>query len=282
MVKIGVFTVMLPDLTPEAAAPALRDAGYEGVEWRITTIPPERRSEPPSFWGNNLCTLEPTLTEAKRARDLAAAHGLEIPGLGTYIGTGDLSLTETAMQVAQACGAKQIRVGVPGMRPGVSYHDLFDQSVGFLQGVEDLARTYGIKGLVETHHHTITCSASLTHRLVSRFDPARIGVIHDAGNMAHEGFENYRLGVELLGPYLAHVHVKNVRYRQPEAGGVWVGEWSPLEDGLINFDVLFTALKETGYDGWIVVEDFSSARPTRPALRHNIDFLKEKLTSIYS
>ena len=30
MNKISVFTVMIPDLTPEEAAPALAAAGYEG------------------------------------------------------------------------------------------------------------------------------------------------------------------------------------------------------------------------------------------------------------
>ena len=58
--KIGVFTVMLPDLTPEEAVQVIKGSGYDGVEWRITDISPEQRVEAPSFWGNNLCTLAPT------------------------------------------------------------------------------------------------------------------------------------------------------------------------------------------------------------------------------
>ncbi|GIX08239.1 MAG: hypothetical protein KatS3mg115_2642 [Candidatus Poribacteria bacterium] len=49
------------------------------------------------------------------------------------------------------------------------------------------------------------------------FRPEQVGVIHDAGNMVHEGFENYQMGCELLGPYLAHVHVKNAAWVR-EAG----------------------------------------------------------------
>jgi sugar phosphate isomerase/epimerase len=37
--KVGVFTVVLPDLTPEEAAREIRVAGYDGVEWRVARIP---------------------------------------------------------------------------------------------------------------------------------------------------------------------------------------------------------------------------------------------------
>ena len=98
--KVGAFTVGLPDLTPEEAVWELKDAGYDGVEWRVTRVPEEARGEEFTFWGNNLCP-----------------------------------------------------------------------------------------------------SASLAHRLVSAFDPDLVGAILDPGNMAQEGFENYHIGAELLGPY---------------------------------------------------------------------------------
>ena len=78
--KVGVFTVGLPDLTPEEAVREIKDAGYDGVEWRVTRVPEEARSEEPSFWGNNLCTLAPTEEEARRARRISEEAGLEVPG----------------------------------------------------------------------------------------------------------------------------------------------------------------------------------------------------------
>jgi sugar phosphate isomerase/epimerase len=277
MLKVGVFTVMLPDMTPEEAAQAIKANGYDGVEWRVTHVPEEKRSEAPSFWGNNLCTLSPD--EAQRARDIATNAGLEIPGLGTYLGVGDIPATEKAMQFAQVCGAKQIRVPSGGFGAGVSYAEQFEKARRYLAEVESMAKQYSVKGLVEIHHKTITPSASLAHRLISAFDPAYIGVIHDAGNMVHEGFEDYGLGIQLLGDYLAHVHIKNAAY---DSGGVWRSRWSPLEDGVVDFDALFTALKEANYQGWLVVEDFSKARSTPEALTHNLAFLQEKLNAVYA
>ena len=45
---------------------------------------------------------------------------------------------------------------------------------------------------------TISCSAGLAHRLVNGFDPDHIGVLFDPGSMVHEGYESYRMGMELL------------------------------------------------------------------------------------
>ncbi len=272
--KVGVFTVMLPDLSPEEAAHELAVAGYDGVEWRVTSIPAEKRREPTSFWGNNLCTLPPTQAGAERARALAEAAGLVIPGLGTYIDVDDLGATENAMRFAQTAGAPQIRVGVGKFQEGSAYHDLFADAKAFLAEVEPLARRYGVKALVEIHHGTICPSAALAHRLVSHFDPEVVGVVHDAGNMVYEGFEDYRLGVELLGSYLAHVHLKNAAYAQPAGGGVWTPRWAPLEDGVVDFPRLLEALRSVGYDGWLVVEDFSASRPSRAALQHNLAFVR--------
>lgn len=282
MFKISVFTVMIPDLLPEEAGRTLKQHGYDGVEWRVTT-PNIDQSKPASFWANNFCTLAPTKEEARRARSIADANGLAMPGLGTYINVGDVAAVEQAMEFAQICGARNIRVN-PGRWPdpdGLSYADSYERAKKFLAGCEALGKRYNIRTMVEMHHFTITCSASLSHRLVSHFDPDYVGVLHDAGNCVHEGYENYDMGIQLLGPYLAHVHIKNAAYDRPENGGVWKARWSPLEDGVVDWSSLFGALKKAKYDGWLGIEDFSGVRPTAEALPYNLKFLKEAIARVY-
>ncbi|HLV35292.1 MAG TPA: sugar phosphate isomerase/epimerase family protein [Spirillospora sp.] len=282
MFKISVFTVMIPDLTPEEAGQALRQHGYDGVEWRVTT-PNFDKSKLPTFWANNFCTLAPTTDEAQRARRIADANGLETPGLGTYINVGEVAAVEQAMEFARICGARNVRVN-PGRWPdpdGLSYADSYERARKFLGECEALGKRYGVRTIVEMHHGTIVCSAALSHRLVSHFDPDYIGVLHDAGNMVHEGFENYDMGLQLLGPYLAHVHIKNAAYERPDAGGVWKGRWSPLEDGVVDWNNLFSALRKANYNGWLGIEDFSGVRPTPEALPFNIQFLKDVIARVY-
>ena len=282
MLKISVFTVMIPDLTPEEGGQALKQHGYDGVEWRVTT-PRIDTSKPPEFWSNNWCTLALTEGEAQRARSIADANGLTIPGLGTYINVGDVAAVEQAMEFARICGARNVRVN-PGRWPdpdGLSYADSFERARKFLVECEALGRQYGIRTIVEIHHGTIVCSHALSHRLVSHFNPEYVGVLHDAGNMVHEGYEDYDMGIQLLGPYLAHVHIKNAAYRRPEGGGVWQSHWSPLEDGVVNWDNLFNALSKAGYDGWVGIEDFSGVRPTAEALPFNLKFVREAAARAY-
>ena len=282
MLKISVFTVMIPDLTPEDGGKALKANGYDGVEWRVTA-PKMDKSKTPEFWSNNWCTLDLTPDEARRARAIAEANGLTIPGVGTYIEVGDVAAAEQAMEFAQICGARNVRVN-PGRWPdpdGLSYADSYARARKFLGDCEALSKRYGVRAMIEIHHGTIVCSAALAHRLVDGFDPDHIGVLHDAGNMVHEGFENYDMGIQLLGPYLAHVHVKNGAYEQPAGGGVWQSRWSPLEDGVVNWDNLFAALKKANYQGWLGVEDFSNVRPTSEALAFNLKFLKEAVARAY-
>jgi sugar phosphate isomerase/epimerase len=249
------------------------------VEWRVVDIPDERRSEAPSFWGNNLCTFPLDVAQAEEAGRLAHEAGLEVVGLGTYLDVGNLAGVEAAMQFAQICGAKQIRVSPGHWRAGMNYAECFDKAVDFWTDVEALAKQYGIRAVVEIHQNTIAPSASAAYRLVSKFDPAHVGVIHDAGNMVCEGYEDYRLGLQLLGPYLHHVHIKNTGFRRPDGGGIWESYWGPIDDGVVNWHNLFAALDEAGYDGWLGLENFSASRPTRETLRYDIAFLKNILDS---
>ena len=281
MYKISVFTVMIPDLTPEDAAQAFKQHGYSGAEWRVLDSPFDP-SKPPAFWANNLCTLPLSDEGARRAKAAAESAGLEIPGLGTYIEVGDLESVEKALSFAKICGARNVRVN-PGRWPdpdGLSYAASLERARKFLKECEALAKAAGKRIIIEMHHGTIISSASLCRSAVDGFDPEHVGVLHDAGNGVHEGFENYDIALQVLGPYLAHVHVKNGRYVS-DGSGLWTSTWAAMEDGVVNWTNLFTALKNINYDGWLGLEDFSGAYPTAEALPHDMQFLREQYDKVH-
>ncbi|WP_077623005.1 sugar phosphate isomerase/epimerase family protein [Sediminibacillus massiliensis] len=284
--KFSVFTVMAPDVTPEELVPLLKESGYDGVEWRFKETPDELRQEQPSFWRNNLCTISPDSSEAEleQLSALTRENGIEVTSVTPYLTSGDLTSTEHVLQVAQKLGASHIRVGVPKYDRSANYNDLFKGAVEYLSEVEQMCKQYNVKGLVETHHLTIAPSAGLAHRLVSPFDPDHIGVLYDPGNMVHEGYENYRMGMELLGPYLAHVHAKNATWHvtEEQEGGtsVWQAKWSLLEKGVVDWKQVLLDLKAVGYDGYIGMEDFSGALTTAEALKHNKARLQGLLQSV--
>ncbi|RAP73843.1 sugar phosphate isomerase/epimerase family protein [Paenibacillus montanisoli] len=278
MLKLSVFTVATPDVTPEELCEAASAAGIEGVEWRCKDTPAELLAEKPSFWGNNLCTLplHASGSEIERFKQAAAGAGLQSISITPYVPCGDLEGTEQVMRLAQQFGASMIRIGIPGYDRSRNYNELYDQAVGFLREAEQLARHYGVKAVVETHHYTIAPSASLAHRLVSPFNPDYVGVLFDPGNMVYEGFENYRMGLELLGPYLAHVHVKNGGWSpaaQAQADDNplhpvdWTCGWRTIAQGQVPWKQVLRDLKAVGYDGWLGLEDFSGTYDTRTMLQ---------------
>jgi len=148
-----------------------------------------------------------------------------------------------------------------------------------------IAKALGVSIAVETHMGNITPSAGLMHRIVSNFDPKDIGVIYDPGNMVTEGYESYQMGLELLKPYLRHVHVKNQRPKLAEtlSDGTerWSAENSELAKGAADWRKVLKALKSIGFDGYMSVEDFSDT-PWKQKLERNIKYMKAVVAEVYA
>lgn len=281
--KLSVFTVATPDLTPEELVQAAREAGLHGVEWRYKEIPADAAGEAPSYWRNNLCSIDPSLPddELLRFKQITEATGLDMVSVTPYLNHLGLEETEQAFHAARLLGAKMIRVGAAGYGDGTPYPVLYDKTVRYLKEAERLAKQYGVKGVVETHHFTIAPSAGLAHRLVSHCDPDLIGVLFDPGNMVYEGYEQFKLGLELLGPYLAHVHIKNAAWNETgklkDGTAEWRCEWASLHKGVVDFGRLLADLKSVDYDGYLGIEDFSGTWSSEAMLRQFAEFIHERI-----
>ena len=101
--------------------------------------------------------------------------------------------------------------------------------------------------------------------------------------MVYEGYEQYRLGLEVLGPYLAHVHIKNARWERTGTradGSVeWRATFAPLRKGIADLSALMRALRAVGYDGWLSFEDFSTERPTAERIVDNLAYVRHLLAA---
>ncbi len=289
--KYAIFTVSTPEFTPEEAVVELKDAGYDGIEWRVTDDPLMSGSGPTvaghgdniGFWSGNRCThsLTSLVEDAPRIRAMTEAAGLAMPNIGTYVSCEEPELVEHAMKGVKALGARGLRVRVPNYDGVGPYLSLRNRAIGQYRDVEALAKQYGVKALIEMHMNNIVPSASACALFVQGFDPNHVGIIHDCGNMVYEGYEQYRLSLEILGPYLAHVHVKNARW---EAEGTrtdgsieWCASFAPITQGVADVRKLMDALRAVGYDGWLAFEDFSTTVPLKQRIRDNLAYIKSLL-----
>lgn len=279
--KFSVFTASTPEWTPAEAARTLAEQGWDGVEWRIVDQEDDG-NQPTStvgFWSGNRATwpltgLEASLPEIARVTREA---GLAFSGIGGYVPCDDHANVDRMLAATAELGAGQVRVTMPRTDAG-DYRELFAAARADIARAADVAAALGVKALVELHHETITASASAAFRLVDGLDPAAVGVIHDLGNLVIEGQERTLSALQLLGPYLAHIHVKNVAWLPGEQGpdGTvrWRHEWAPLRTGTGDVEEYFRALHEFGYDGWVTCEDFSTERPLAERTRDNLAYLR--------
>lgn len=279
--KFSVFTVGTPDYTIEETVKKLKQYGYNGVEWRVgSSLKREPEVLPAKevwYWQYNKSTVDVDniLEEADFINTICCNENIEICSLATYLAASDVEKIERVLMAANIMNCPRIRVQVPGYSGTVGYRELFTKTVDEFKILEQMAKKYSVKINIEIHHGTIIPSASAAYRLVSNFDSKHIGVIYDAGNMVFEGFEQYRMGLDLLGEYVDHVHIKSATYNiRGEAC------WSPLRTGHVNFNKLFQALKAINYDGYLSFEDFSLEHSTDEKLEDNLAYINEVLSEI--
>lgn len=280
-VKISATTVMLPDYNVQQTCELLHRFGFDGVEWRVRRLPPGQESAPPSPWGRHLTDLSPEniVARAEEVKQLSADHGLALAAFASACSATDLEQVKLLCEGAQACGCPAIRISCPrGYDGSVNYHELYAEAVEAYSKALEITCSYGVKVLVETHAGTIHPSASLAHRLVSNFDAVDIGVIYDPQNMVKDGYETTQMAIELLGDYLAHLHVGAHR---PDPGlvdgkGTQHWNWSsvPMGMGLYDYPKLIQVLRSVGYEGFISIEDFGTDRSDEEKLRDGIQYLR--------
>ena len=274
--KLCVYTVGLPEYNIEESAALLKELGYTGVEWRVDRFGNMRQYFPKDideyavrYWLDNKSTLniDNIMEECLRAKKACDENGLEIVNLATSVGY-DAETLEKVLAAAAAIGCKSIRGPMGQFNAAKPYAEQFEEQRALMRSVEPLLKKYGVKMLIETHHGMMIASASSGRRMLEGFDPNCFGLIFDPGNMVYEGFEDYRKSFEMLGDYLAHVHIKNARLvadGEDEFGSAkWKQDWCPLNKGMANLKKVLEALVAVGYDGALSVEDFSNEMPTMP------------------
>jgi sugar phosphate isomerase/epimerase len=219
VMKYSVTSVILPDLDLVETCQLLQKLGYDGLELRVRYTRPDAVGKGYSYWGEHKTDLSPA-NLAERAGEvarIAADHGIEIAAIASNLRANEYEEIARLADGVARLGVIPMRLGAPrGYDRTVPYQTLYEEAVEAYGEALDVLRPYGLKTLIEIHGGTIMVSASLAYRIAAEFSPDEMGVIYDMNNMAKDGFETSRIGMELLGPYLAHCH----------AGG-----WRPVEAG---------------------------------------------------
>lgn len=278
--KFSLFTGSCPEWTPEEVATHAASQGWDGLEWRIADQP---ESAVPGFWAGNRATFRLTGLEeqASRLAEIPRQAGLALSGLAPYVPLSDHRNAERVLRIAAQSGARRVRFTSPKPSDDVAFEAQFTQARADLEILQEIARPLGAQVVIQIHHGNVISSSSSARRLVEGLDPEVIGVMHDLGNTTIEGREGLltlKMGLEILGPYLAHVHVKNALWQKvgedEDGAAQWKWAWATLRQGMGDVKAYFRALRAVGYDGWVTLEEFTTELPLAERLADDLAFLR--------
>lgn len=244
--ELCLFSSALPGWDAPRVARAALDAGLTAVEWGIGTG---------------------QAVESPRGA-AAALRGLGVAAAGVCIQDGAASLTAPAKlrpfaALAAELGAPHVRVFAPALAQSARARD-------GLATVAAIAKEHGVALLVENGPGTMAPSTAQARALVDGYPPAEVGVLYDPGNMVIEGHVDPRLAIAELGPYLRHVHVKNVSWHRE--GGRWEWRHAALDAGLLDWSAIVTELRRATYTGRLCL-DHLGGRPSLATLRRELSLL---------
>jgi sugar phosphate isomerase/epimerase len=242
--ELCLFSSALPGWDAGYVARTALDAGLTAVEWGIGP------------------------GQAVDSPDEAALEDLSVTAAGICVQGDAASLLEPEAllpfaSLAAEIGAPHVRVFAPALADAARARD-------GLAAAAQIAKAYGVSLLIETAPATIAPSTAQARALVEGFPPEEVGVLYDPGNMVIEGHVDPRLAIAELGPYLRHVHVKNVAWRREH--GRWQWRHAALDEGLLDWGAIMVALRKASYTGRLCL-DHLGGKPSLATLRRELRVL---------
>jgi inosose dehydratase len=182
-------------------------------------------------------------------RRLLAAAGVEL--VSVYTGANfvyadilpdELHRVERAAELAASFGAQRLVVGGGARRATGTTDEDYDRLAAALDRVTDIAERRGLDASYHPHLTTIVESPDELERLLPR---TRIGFCPDTAHLAAGGGDPAAL-IRHYPDRVRHVHLKDLR-QDPL-------QFLPLGQGVLDFADILQAVREAGYDSWLLVE----------------------------
>jgi len=256
--ELGLFAPSVSQLNVDETLNLIAESGYRFVEWRVQTLEAIEGSP----WGKayNTLVLDTMKKDTAGYVPLLKKLGIGVCGLQVDAPPDYPMLQEVVLDAAKAMACQNVLISSPHYEPAKGYWDQRDAFRKTLAGWIKKAKGSGIRICVENHFWSITPSCALIIDLLGDFSSAEAGVMWDPANGYWEGLEVPAMALDLLGKYLAEVHFKNGCWKRGEEGK-WAYDWCDIPNGLVDWKSVLGLIKNTGYRGPLIVEDY---RPTSP------------------
>ncbi|MEI5989993.1 inosose dehydratase [Enterococcus termitis] len=148
-------------------------------------------------------------------------------------------------------------------------------------GLERLGELANAKGMTIVYHHHMGTGVQTTEeidQLMKMTDPEKVSLLFDTGHLVFSGEDPISI-YQTYQERIKHIHFKDIRKEvaaqvksteQSFLNAVKAGVFTVPGDGMIDFKPIWEAIKNSGYEGWIVVEaeqDPAKANPFEYAVK---------------
>ncbi|MDF2723099.1 MAG: hypothetical protein K0Q59_2774 [Paenibacillus sp.] len=164
-------------------------------------------------------------------------------------------------------GAKLILVQLPGGREG----NLPERQRNAMRIINEVGRRASEQGLVCAHHpnspaHSLFRTQGDYDVMFSCMDERYVGYAPDSGHIANGGMDALTL-LRQTRSLIRHVHFKDISAS---------GQWAAMGNGVIDHPAIVDMLRQTHYEGWIMVEEESEQAKADPdaAALHNGAYMR--------
>lgn len=209
------------------------------------------------------CMLGPYYDDPQALKDDLLQHGLRLGAIALVLDWAEAGETEKERQEAERLFKYMDRF--PGTHlvlcqmPGKDRTDLRQRQANAIACVNAVATRAVDRGIACSFHPnspqgSVFRSQDDYRILLDGLDSQVVGFAPDSGHIAKGGldvievFQNYN-------SLIKHVHFKDITAS---------GQWTAMGAGVIDFPRIVTMLRDTGYDGWIMIEEESLEAETNP------------------
>ena len=224
---------------------SLKAMGYDGVEFPIFDPNPDKFAK----WGKRLdeIGLERTGVTLCHADTNPISPDAKVRAAG-------VARMKLALESAQAAGFQTV-VG--------PFHSAIGEFTG--NGPTADEWKWGVESMRQTAENAARCGVMLGLEYLNRFECYFLNTAADAVRFVRDVdhpncrtmYDTFHANIEekdpieairTCAPYMAHVHISE-------------NDRSTPGQGHVPWDATFKTIKETGYDGWLVIEAFGLALP---------------------
>lgn len=207
-------------------------------------------------------------------RAMAEECGLRIPVLGSYLYFGKtvhredaITLVDT-LHTAHGLHTPIVRVWASDIGSARATDEVWEKTIAEARQACDRATKMNVVFAAEMHDDTLADTGASAKRLVEEVDRPNFRLNYQAA--ARPGTEDALARLELVLPYVVHVHCQNFMPAASDPGYKRV----QLDSGYVDYRTLAERLRQASYAGHLAVEFAAAEGDGKEAsLRRDLEFL---------